>query len=278
MFLSVARTAYNILSGLWRQPRLSHQLLQQLPYTMRGLQYGGAWRRASSPEFNAATIPANPLQTYFEGHTTGHGIWKWEHYLEIYHRHLNRFCGREVHILEIGIYSGGSLEMWREYFGPDCYVYGVDIEEACRVYEDARTKILIGDQGDRVFWQFVREQVPRIDILIDDGGHRTEQQIATLEEMLPHLQPGGVYLCEDILGSPLNQFNAYVSGLMAQFNQFNFGLLADTSQGVVWPATPWQTEIEAAHFYPYVTVIEKRARPALKLAAPKKGTQWQPFL
>jgi hypothetical protein len=56
-----------------------------------------------------------------------------------------------VHILEIGVFGGGSLEMWRNYFAPKCHVYGVDIEPACKSYEQERTKIFIGDQADPGF-------------------------------------------------------------------------------------------------------------------------------
>jgi len=61
----------------------------------------------------------------------------------------------------------------------------VDIEEACRVYENDWTSISIGDQADRGFWKRFKQEHPRIDVLIDDGGHQPEQQLATLEEMLP---------------------------------------------------------------------------------------------
>ena len=108
---------------------------------------------------------------------------------DIYHRHFRKFVGREVHLLEVGIYSGGSLPMWRHYFGKDCRVYGIDIEKDCLVYEDDRTKIFIGDQADRSFWKKVKEAAPQIDILIDDGGHQPEQQLITLEEMLPIFVP-----------------------------------------------------------------------------------------
>jgi hypothetical protein len=54
---------------------------------------------------------SNPLATYFNNNETGPGIWKWEHYFEIYHRHLEKFRGKPIRILEIGIYSGGSLGM-----------------------------------------------------------------------------------------------------------------------------------------------------------------------
>jgi hypothetical protein len=59
--------------------------------------------------------------------------------------------GSEVNVLEVGVYGGGSLEMWRDYFGPKCMVFGVDIKEACKTYENEYTKILIGNQGDRRF-------------------------------------------------------------------------------------------------------------------------------
>src|SRR5262249_38762923 len=144
----------------------------------------------------------NPLRAFLDRYHEGPGIWKWTHYLDIYHRHFQRFIGQPVHVMEIGVYSGGSLLMLREYFGPDCRVYGVDIEPTCSVYKGERIDILIGDQSDRQFWAEVRKLVPRLDILIDDGGHHPEHQLITLEEMLPHLSAGGVYFCEDIHGAP----------------------------------------------------------------------------
>src|SRR5450432_1524454 len=83
----------------------------------------------------------NPLKDYFESHTSGHGIWKWNHYFDIYHHYFRTFVGKKVSILEIGIYSGGSLDMWRNYFGAGCEVYGIDVQEACRAYEGEGKRI-----------------------------------------------------------------------------------------------------------------------------------------
>src|SRR4051794_39768286 len=75
---------------------------------------------------NAGGPPApGPLTTSFESHTDGPGLWKWRHYFPVYERHLARFVGQEVHIVEVGVFSGGSLEMWKEYFGPGARIYGV---------------------------------------------------------------------------------------------------------------------------------------------------------
>jgi hypothetical protein len=111
--------------------------------------------------------------------------------------------------LEIGVYSGGSLDIWRNYFGPKAIIYGVDIAPDCRTYENDGIKIFIGDQADRSFWREFRRGVPTLDIVIDDGGHQPEQQIASLEELLPFLRPGGVYFCEDVHGM-YNEFASYV--------------------------------------------------------------------
>ncbi len=45
----------------------------------------------------------------FDGITAGPGVWKWRHYVEIYHTHLSRFVGRKPVVVEIGGYSGGAV-------------------------------------------------------------------------------------------------------------------------------------------------------------------------
>src|SRR5690606_35085902 len=109
-------------------------------------------------------------------------------------------------VLEIGVFHGGSLDMWRDYFGPGCRLYGVDIDSRCRMFEADDTKIFIGDQADRDFLRPLRREVPRVDILIDDGGHFMQQQIATFEELFPHVADDGIYLCEDLHTSYWTEF------------------------------------------------------------------------
>ncbi len=206
-------------------------------------------------------------------------MWKWTHYLDIYHRHFSKFRGRAVHVLEIGIYSGGSLDMWKHYFGPRCRVYGVDIEPACKAYEGDSVKVFVGDQADRAFWRRVKEQAPAIDVVIDDGGHQAHQQIATLEELLPHLRGGGVYLCEDVHGA-FAGFASYMSGFIHNLNQSPPALnnIHDDEKRIVCKATPFQSIVSSVHFYPFVTVVEKAETPLAEFVSPKRGTQWQPFL
>lgn len=215
---------------------------------------------------------SNTLEMYFESHRSGRGIWKWRHYFEIYERHFTQFINKTVHIVEVGIYSGGSLDMWQHYFGSGCYVYGVDIAPECKAYESDRVKILTGDQADRNFWRTFKEEVPRVDILIDDGGHQPEQQIVTLEEMLPHLSPGGIYLCEDVHVED-NQFAEYARALAKHLNAWQPCEGPELSV----TTTAFQSKIHSIHFYPFVTVIEKHTDSPNSFTSPRRGTEWQPF-
>ena len=145
-------------------------------------------------------------------HSEGPGIIKWRHYFDIYERHLARFRGTEVQLVEVGVYGGGSLGLWRTYLGADSHICGIDIDPGCRRFAAERVEVVIGDQGDEDFWASFLRGHPRIDIVIDDGGHLPQQQAVTLECLLPAIQPGGVYICEDIHGA-FQPFHAFVDGL-----------------------------------------------------------------
>ncbi len=236
----------------------------------RGLAFG---RGVLSRGFLPLDEPAGrtDLQAYVEAHETGRGIWKWEHYLPIYEHHFEKFKGREVHVVEIGVYSGGSLDMWKEYFGPKAHIYGVDIGPECKSYEGPGVDIFIGDQADPEFWRQFVSNVPHVDIVIDDGGHQTFQQIATLEALLPHIRPGGIYVCEDITDE-YNPFLDYVFGLSRGLHAYRHGTKVQTGM----PPTDIQQAVDSFHFYPFVTVIEKRSDRLDRLICPRRGTEWQP--
>lgn len=252
-------------------------------WRQKGEALAARWSESlESPPSVAARQGRSSLEAFFDARSAGPGIWKWRHYFDIYHRHFNPLRQRDnLVILEIGIYSGGSLDMWREYFGPSATIYGVDIEPACRSYERPGTHILIGDQADRTFWRraLADGTLPAPDIVIDDGGHTPEQQRVTLEELLPRIRPGGVYLCEDIVERG-NAFAAFVSGLADSLNNME-GVVSDSvnpERRLAVPTNGIQAAIHSVHLYPYVVVIEKRDARLAELVAPKHGSQWEPFL
>lgn len=125
-------------------------------------------------------------------------ILKWHHYFDIYHNHFCRFREKNVKLLEIGVYQGGSLQMWKNYLGSNAKIYGVDVNPRCKELEEDQIQIFIGDQTDRGFLRKLREEIGTIDIVIDDGGHTMIQQITTFEELFPFVGEVGVYLVEDL--------------------------------------------------------------------------------
>ena len=92
----------------------------------------------------------NDIEKYFK-ENTALSIHKWQHYFDVYDRHFSRFRDTDVHIVEFGVSEGGSLQMWKNYFGPKCKIYGVDINPYCKELEEDRIRIFIGDQEDRQF-------------------------------------------------------------------------------------------------------------------------------
>jgi hypothetical protein len=244
-------------------PKRTKDLILPFFYFEQGRKFSIAHMGKGDADDRPFVVEENPLETYFKSHKVGRGIWKWNHYFKIYHRHLNKFRGRRVNILEIGIYSGGSLDMWQSYFGEQATIFGVDIEASCKAYETERIKVFIGDQGSRQFWHDFKSRAPAMDIIIDDGSHRHGDQIVSMKEMLPSLSRGGVYLCEDVHGAG-NRFAAFVYGLADQLN----GMTSSTNAV--------QASIESICLYPFVAVIEKSDEYIAKLTLEKRGTEWIP--
>jgi hypothetical protein len=124
----------------------------------------------------------------FETHA-GRQIDRWSHYLDIYEKHFARFRGKSPRVLEIGIDHGGSLQLWKRYFGHGAEIIGVDIAEAA-MYEEPQIKTLCYDQKDPII-----ATLGPFDIVIDDGSHVPEDQSITFGNLWPRCQ--GVYLIED---------------------------------------------------------------------------------
>jgi hypothetical protein len=206
-----------------------------------------------------APAEGGPFSDFYNKRTVGHGIHKWLQYFPAYARHFSQFIGKEVHIMEIGVQSGGSLDMWKEVFGPGAHVYGGDINAKCKLYEDNQTKIFIGDQGPE-YWAQVKKEVPRIDILIDDGGHMPDQQTGTLGMMLENLSPNGIYMTEDVHGVD-NPFWQALKLNQLDSNMFHFKDLGKL--------------VSSVHVYPFLLVIEKRGNQGTEAITRQLGIRSQ---
>ncbi|WP_375424543.1 class I SAM-dependent methyltransferase [uncultured Friedmanniella sp.] len=202
---------------------------------------------------------SNPLRRFVET-TRGRQIRKYEHYYDVYHRHLSKFRGRKIVVVEFGVHMGGSAQMWREYFGADVMIYGIDITPECKRWETPWFKVFVGDQSDRAFLAEIAAEIGPIDVLIEDGGHRPEQQIATFEIFYPKVKPGGVFLIEDLHTSYWPSYDGgyqrpgtfmeYAKPLTDQLNAFH-------SREPRFAVDRFTRSTTSMHFYDSIVVFEK---------------------
>ena len=166
------------------------------------------------------------LLDLFQGHS-GREVCKWHHYLEHYERHFASFVGKPISILEIGVESGGSLQLWKRYFGKEASIVGIDID-ALRKFQEEQIVVEIGGQSDIKFLQYIVDTYGPFDIIIDDGSHKQKDIRKTFDFLYSHLKEGGVYVIEDLhcsyfptfqggLVSP-NNFVSYLSDLVHDLN------------------------------------------------------------
>lgn len=212
----------------------------------------------------------NPLLEYFISNG-GRSIHKWVDYFDVYHRTFSKYRGKKITFLEIGVQNGGSLQMWRHYFGPQAKIIGVDVNENCKNLEAEGFEIWIGDQADPDFWRQFIAKNPAIDIVLDDGGHTMVQQITTFESLFPVISNNGCFLCEDThssylqtLGGELrgpNTFITFAKNLIDEMHAWYYAPLKDLDGAYM------AKNLYAVSIFDSIVVMEKRIKnPPMVLA------------
>ena len=220
--------------------------------------------------------PRNPLQTFMQT-KTDLPLHKWLHYFDIYHQYFERYQGLAGRFLEIGVQGGGSMQMWRDYFGPDMNIFGMDIDPKCATLgleeQDPRLKIVIGDQANRSFLRNFAAANGPFDMVVDDGGHLFDQQIASFEELFPYVRPGGVYLVEDTHTSYWPEFQGGANNPHT-FVNYSKRLIEDIHAWHIKgaPISKWTNMIESIAFADSIVVFRKKLNLARR---PPQSEKWK---
>jgi len=217
---------------------------------------------------------------------------KWHHYLSIYDFHLKKFKNIErylksnplssvakegiLKILEIGVHHGGSLQMWRKYFGSVATIYGIDIDPRCKDFEEDGCHIRIGNQADPEFLRSIIDEMGSIDIVIDDGSHINSHQLASFKALFKELNYGGLYIVEDLHTSYWE--GDWEGGLKKP------GTFIEVAKDIIDHMHAWYTEVNTElddiniktcvtglHIYESMLVIEKNIKDepyAVKVGKP----------
>ncbi len=69
-------------------------------------------------------------------------------YFEVYDELFSRYRGKDITFVEVGVLGGGSLFMWRDFFGPKARIIGVDLNPNAKKWTEHGFEIFIGSQSD----------------------------------------------------------------------------------------------------------------------------------
>ncbi len=206
------------------------------------------------------------------------GGFKWHHYFPVYEKIFGPLRGTPLKILEIGVYRGASLKLWRAYFHPDSRIVGIDIDTTCARYEDAANNIFvrIGSQADDAFLQAVVQEFGPFDLIIDDGSHRSAHMLASFNALfLTGLKPEGIYFVEDthanFWASWMDSAVSFVDvakhlvnhmhGHHSDTHKFYAFMLGDVRRQPVMSVPLITTLIDEIRFFDSIVVVYKKPKP-----------------
>ena len=132
---------------------------------------------------------------------------KYANYFHIYDSLLKKYRNKKIIFVEIGVFSGGSLFMWRDFFGKKAKIIGIDLNPDIKRFKKYGFDIIIGDQSSKEFWKKFFRKYGKVDVILDDGGHTNLQQSLTAIYTIPFIKNNGLLVIEDTHSSYQKEFN-----------------------------------------------------------------------
>jgi len=92
---------------------------------------------------------------------------------------------------------GESLKMWKDFFRYS-NIFRIDIADDCMFTEERIKTFKVNQAKPNELINFAKSFNLKFDIIIHDGVHLLGPTYITLVTLLDFLQPGGIYIIEDI--------------------------------------------------------------------------------
>ena len=190
----------------------------------------------------------------------GHRIHKLRHYFPAYERHFGRFVDQPVTFVEIGCGTGGSVQMWKEWLGPEATIVGIDVNPRAEQYADEQIQIRIGDQGNVGFLAAVIDEFGPPDAVLDDGSHQMRDMLTSFRFLYPQLASEGVYMVEDVhtsywpvYGGGLRRRGSFIEESKALVDELN----AHNVRRPEFAPTEFTNSTVSMHFYDGIVAFER---------------------
>lgn len=126
-----------------------------------------------------------------------HGANKPAYYLPTYTQLLAFRRWDELNLLELGVATGGSLLVWRDYL-PRARVTGLDRQLPALDEPGDRVRMYAGQQDDEALLTRIADERGPFDVVIDDCSHVASATAASMRVLWPRLRgSGSLYVIED---------------------------------------------------------------------------------
>jgi GT2 family glycosyltransferase len=181
---------------------------------------------------------------------------KWSLYVSTYDRLFGPYRDKPVHLLEVGVQNGGSLEIWSQYFSQAQKLIGCDINTDCAElqYDDPRIAIVVGDANSNRTEEQIAKHAATFDIVIDDGSHRSSDIIKTFVRYFPRVVDGGLFVAEDLHCSYWQEFEGGLHNPYASMSFFK--LLADVINHEHWGIEKERSDLLKGIAEHYLLIID----------------------
>ena len=173
---------------------------------------------------------------------------KCDTYFQVYEEMFNKYVGKKITFVEVGVLQGGFLFMWREYSGNHEYL----------------AWMTLGSQSNKNFWRNFYAKVGKIDVLLDDGGHVNDQQIITLSESVNSINDGGIIMTEDVHTSYFKKF-----GNPSKYSYINYSKYLIDVVNSRFPETEikknnFRNKIYSISFYESIVAIKINSKKSIE--------------
>ena len=198
--------------------------------------------------------------------------------------------GRRVKLLEIGVQSGGSINVWTEFFNGKMDYIGIDINPKCTMFAnpEMRRIVEIGSQRDPQFLKSICVRYGPFDVVIDDGSHLTADILTSLFHLWGCLNDKAVYAIEDLHSMSLlkgldgmlvqgRDFYDVLGRILRRTSSYCNDIKSFESQNFP-PHDKFSGHIRELRHYDSLSFFHFSLSPMPQLRRFKKGSQWIPYL